>query len=275
MIFTFAGYKYIMNHITIKHMKTLLLSIGTLATALALGACSNTSTEQAMSQPENSGLPLIQPDQVTELDISPERLAREAEDRQRYLSLDSIVEQQGPMALGADDLNFYNQKSETMQEGYYSTIMGCSWYCAGQILEIRGSESSGLRSMVGETPIHDFDASTPQLFDLEHEPEVSYTLGTSPTLTVTRLDIYNGFSKDSDLYHRYARARHIKYFVDGEPRGILELKDVPGLQSFPIKELRNPEKVMTLTFQILDSYPGTEFKEVAISEIELDGEGHH
>lgn len=275
MIFTFAGYKYIMNHITIKHMKTLLLSIGTLATALALGACSNTSTEQAMSQPENSGLPLIQPDQVTELDISPERLAREAEDRQRYLSLDSIVEQQGPMALGADDLNFYNQKSETMEEGYYSTIMGCSWYCAGQILEIRGSESSGLRSMVGETPIHDFDASTAQLFDLEHEPEVSYTLGTSPTLTVTRLDIYNGFSKDSDLYHRYARARHIKYFVDGEPRGILELKDVPGLQSFPIKELRNPEKVMTLTFQILDSYPGTEFKEVAISEIELDGEGHH
>lgn len=275
MIFTFAGYKYIMNHITIKHMKTLLLSIGTLATALALGACSNTSTEQAMSQPENSGLPLIQPDQVTELDISPERLAREAEDRQRYLSLDSIVQQQGPMALGADDLNFYNQKSETMEEGYYSTIMGCSWYCAGQILEIRGSESSGLRSMVGETPIHDFDASTAQLFDLEHEPEVSYTLGTSPTLTVTKLDIYNGFSKDSDLYHRYARARHIKYFVDGEPRGILELKDVPGLQSFPIKELRNPEKVMTLTFQILDSYPGTEFKEVAISEIELDGEGHH
>lgn len=275
MIATFVRYKYITNHIVIEHMNKHLLSISALSLALALGACSSHSAEQAMSQPENSGLPLIQPDQVTELDISPERLAREAEDRQRYLSLDSIVQQQGPMALGADDLNFYNQKSETMEEGYYSTIMGCSWYCAGQILEIRGSESSGLRSMVGESPIQDFDASTAQLFDLEHEPQISYTLGTSPTLTVTRLDIYNGYSKDSDLYTRYSRARHIKYFVDGEPCGILELKDVPGLQSFPIKALTNPEKVMTITFEVLDSYPGTESKEVAIAEIELDGDGHH
>lgn len=274
MIATFVRYKYITNHIVIEHMNKHLLSISALTLALTLGACSSHSAEQALSQPENKNLPLIQPEEVLALDIAPERVTREAEEYKRFVQLDSIVQLHGPMALGVEDFNFYNSKGEGF-EGYYSTLRGCSWYCAGQILEIRGSESSGLRSTAGETPVHDFDASTAQLFDLEGNRQVSYTLGTSSTLTVNKIRIHNGYSKDSDMYQSYARARYIKYYVDGEPCGILELQDMAGLQTFPIKALTNPEKVMTITFEVLDSYPGTESKEVAIAEIELDGDGHH
>lgn len=78
---------------------------------------------------------------------------------------------------------------------------------------------------------------------------------------------YNGYQK-SDLYEKNARVKKMKVTI-GNKSKIVELKDTKDKQLIMINDLvsANPEKNQTVTFEILEVYPGSKYQDVCIDAL--------
>ena len=91
---------------------------------------------------------------------------------------------------------------------------------------------------------------------------------------VDRLYLWNGYNKSPEHWRDHARAKHLRLDVDERPVAVITLLDEerPQRVGLPRTLLR---RGMRFRFTIVDVFPGRRFDELAVSEVRLDGYGHH
>ncbi len=182
--------------------------------------------------------------------------------------------------LNYDSLSDFEKRMMDSLEMLYGPITqdyGCSWYCGGGPYKV--TASSNLKTQGTSTYIpdnlHDFNLFTAwapdtaggvigEKINFHFEP-------LSPR--VNEVTIYNGYIKNQEVWQANSRAKRIKVYINHSPYAILELQDVTAAQSFKIDPVRSNDstKDLVLTFEILDIYHGTKYKDLVISEINFSG----
>lgn len=102
----------------------------------------------------------------------------------------------------------------------------------------------------------------------------SYGIGASFTIrSVNVSGIYNGYQATSDQWKNNSRVKKFKIYKDGKPVCFLILADKMDGQYFelPIKVDYPYTKLSIFKFEIVEVYPGSKYKETAISEVTYSG----
>ncbi|MEQ8242649.1 MULTISPECIES: NADase-type glycan-binding domain-containing protein [Cytophagales] len=165
-------------------------------------------------------------------------------------------------------------------------LKGCSWYCAGKVHEIYASSElkpSGTNTYSASNA-HDFKETTAwvegkedygigesitYVFDYTNEPELAARLG------VNQLLIANGYKKSKSLWEANSRVKKLRMYVNGEPFADIELADEFEIQTVEFEPILFRTGRKELKFEILEVYPGTKYKDTAISLLMFEGVGDH
>lgn len=173
--------------------------------------------------------------------------------------------------------------------GSYFDILGpgCSWYCGGGPREV--TASSFLPPQAGNTyepeNAHDLDYGTAWVEGAAGNGVGEYLVyhfdAHSPR--ITNIYVVNGYVKTQAAWENNGRVKKLKMYLNDKPYAILCLEDSRSEQAFefpPIGNNRNDNgsiidednaKEWTLKFEILETYKGKKYSDVAISEIYFDG----
>ncbi len=102
-----------------------------------------------------------------------------------------------------------------------------------------------------------------------------------------KINLFNGYCKSLDTWQQNSRVWKLKVYYNDTPVCIIELLDTWHFQYFDIGKFfkyKRDKKYMDapfeikqgdkLTFEILDIYAGTKYKDVAISEFMAEGAGN-
>jgi len=168
---------------------------------------------------------------------------------------------------------------DSLEMGYgpMTEGVGCSWYCGGGPSKITSSsnlKSQGNNSYVADN-IHDFNLFTAWVPDNSisaiGESINFYFDPFSPR--VNEIIIYNGYIKNEELWKQNSRVSKLKFSVNNKPVAVFKLEDVSSTQTFEIDPIQSVDstKDLIITLEILEVYPGTKYKDVAISEINFNG----
>lgn len=99
----------------------------------------------------------------------------------------------------------------------------------------------------------------------------SMALTFAAPLTITAVEVWNGYQRSDDHFTKNARAKKVTLTVDGAPPLELTLKDAQGSQKL---ELPKPTSTKSLTLTIKEAYPGTKYEDLVLSELRVwDAEG--
>lgn len=222
----------------------------------------------------------FEPQISTGFDISPEGLAQFEKDKATYKEL---IKSDIPFeSMSKKHQNIVMDELKFEAGHFYSGVLGCSWYCATGPSAYKASSelpSSRVSSYVADN-IHDFDLQTAWVegkedYGIGEEIDIRFDhLG--DRLKVTHLEIHNGYCKSEKAWKENSRVKQLGFYVNGEFFGKLNLADTYQKQIFEVGKLGgNREGKLTLSFRILEVYPGAKYKDTAISEINFDGEGDH
>lgn len=187
------------------------------------------------------------------------------------------------IAKDEKEMESLSNKLASMSDGanelwnhFYS--YGCSWYCGGEIDTIYATSELAPNGKInyGAMKIHDFDPETAWVEgsagDGIHE-KVTYVFpGRCPRITTVL--IMNGYCKTEKAWKNNGRVKRLKLYYDNVPFAILELADKRDIQMFDVGVLGfrdNSHPQWTLTFEILDVYPGEKYDDTAITELYFDG----
>jgi hypothetical protein len=88
---------------------------------------------------------------------------------------------------------------------------------------------------------------------------------------ITNITIYNGFQKNESLYKKNSRVKIARLHVNGVPAYDLQLKDTMKGQSFSVNIIPKDAFPVVLTFQIISAFPGEQYQDTAITDIQVDG----
>lgn len=179
--------------------------------------------------------------------------------------------------------NDYNDLDETgkmlvdsLEMGYAPLTEGpgCSWYCGGGPYKVTASSfKSNADSLYVPDNAHDFNVLTSWV-PAGNPPGAKLNFHFEPrSPRIHTIKIYNGYLKNTDLWQKNSRAKKLKLYIDGTPKALLELDDLPGMQSFGIDPIRSEidGKDLVLTLEVLEIYPGSKYTDLAITEVNFDG----
>jgi len=93
-------------------------------------------------------------------------------------------------------------------------------------------------------------------------------------LAINGLYLFNGYRKSLKHWEENSRIKKLKMIVNGQDYAILDLADTYQIQTGNFKEIKL-NKDTTIRFEIMETYPGTMYKDVALSELRFKGIHHH
>lgn len=93
-------------------------------------------------------------------------------------------------------------------------------------------------------------------------------------LGIDQLYISNGYNKTASQWRNHGRVRELELAIDGKPIALVRLLDDPHPQAVDLPRTLLHHG-MRVRFTIRKTYPGSRFDETAVSEVRLDGYGHH
>ena len=154
---------------------------------------------------------------------------------------------------------------------------GCNWYCGGGNYKVKAS--SNLKPQGKNTydakSANDLSYKTAWVEgkegggigeDIEYhfEPE-------SPRITA--IIVANGYMKSDIAWKNNNRVKSLKFYLNGEFYGILNLIDTKSDQRFELGTFGHNEdgSDLVLRFEINEIYRGDKYNDTAISEIYFDG----
>lgn len=99
----------------------------------------------------------------------------------------------------------------------------------------------------------------------------SMTLTFEQPVTITAVELWNGYQRSDDHFVKNARAKKVSIAVDGAEPVELAVADKQGPQKLA---LAKPATTKTLTLTIREAYPGKKYDDLVLSELRLwDAEG--
>lgn len=182
---------------------------------------------------------------------------------------------------------FKKENTDGMYEDIYDILGGgCSFYCACDIGKQKASSTLPAQGKYNykASNAHDLNYETAWVEgakDYGIGEWIEYTFpGNNPPLE--EIIIANGYIRTEKTWKENSRVKTLAVEVNGKPFATLHLKDVYAEQTFDMKKLgsiksTNPKKesaMFKVKFIIKDVYPGTKYKDTAISEIYFDGPAH-
>jgi hypothetical protein len=185
-------------------------------------------------------------------------------------------------AAQANDSDFMS----AIDEGPLEVMPGCSWYCGGFVSSYTASSVLIPFKNIdySATKAHDFDINTAWIegntdYGIGEFLEYSFdmtTLEGRHELGITKIILANGYKKAKKAWQENSRVKKLKVYIDNIPYGQLELLDSFEFQTIEIGKILLPQrKVMKLKFEIMEVYPGTKYRDTAISELLFEGVGVH
>ncbi|RQP15839.1 MAG: hypothetical protein EAS52_13735 [Parapedobacter sp.] len=162
-------------------------------------------------------------------------------------------------------LNSIDAGDSPYNTDYRSRYWGSNW-----------SYASGLIAEKSDTLAYDFN-----LLTAWHSPTSSNGLGKKITLVfessgdseIKTVLFFPGNMRTPVDWQKYGRPAKVALRINGNDIAILHLKDVMACQVFkiPMTASYQENEEITVVFDILSVYPGSEFEETVISEINFDG----
>lgn len=155
----------------------------------------------------------------------------------------------------------------------------CSWYCLGEVASMKASSS--LPGGYSPRMAHDFSITTAWVEGAEGDgvgEYLQYTFkGNCPR--ITKVQILNGYVKSESTWRNNGRVKKLLMYYNHKPYAVLNLEDSRSLQIFDVGVLGFRESFIetgepetwTLTFEILEVYPGEKYQDTAISDLYFDG----
>ncbi len=99
----------------------------------------------------------------------------------------------------------------------------------------------------------------------------SMALTFTAPLTITAIEVWNGYQRSEDHFKKNARAKKVTVTVDGAEPIELSLKDAQGSQKLMLPK---PVSTKSLTLTIKEAYPGSKYDDLVLSELRVwDAEG--
>jgi hypothetical protein len=173
------------------------------------------------------------------------------------------------------------------EDGVIEVLSGCSWYCGGAMISEFNS-SSDLPAYKDNIYIpdmaHDFDVTTAWIegkkdYGIGEYLEYNFgmtSVGESQHLGINKLIVANGYKKTKKTWEENSRVKKLKMYVNDIPFGVIELLDSFEFQTIDIPVIMlSKQELMKIKFEIMEVYPGTKYKDTAISELLFDGVGVH
>jgi len=177
---------------------------------------------------------------------------------------------------------------------------GCSWYCGGEITNIKTSSSlkSTNTNTYNSQNASDLNYKTAWIEGAQEYGIGEFIAFEFPPLNprITKITIANGYIKTKTTWKNNARVKQLKMYVDDELYAILNLKDVYADQIFTVKPIGYKQRkhtsinkdgklkdditgnlipIVKIRFEILSVYEGDKYKDTAITEIYFDGMDVH
>jgi outer membrane protein assembly factor BamB len=87
--------------------------------------------------------------------------------------------------------------------------------------------------------------------------------------TVDRFTIRNGYCKSMDIWKKNSRVKRAAVIINGKPVGTFEIKDIIYEQTFSLGKEYRLKAGDIISFLIIETYTGSTYADVAISEIRL------
>jgi hypothetical protein len=164
-------------------------------------------------------------------------------------------------------------------------VNNCSLYCAAYPkITVSAQLQSYSRNHYGAKKLADGEKTTAWIvaggprewieFAFEPEgfhpdvPKVNRRLG------VDKLYILNGYAKSPQHWKEHSRVHELELSVDGRPVSTIVLLDHNSPQTVDLPPTLL-QRGMRFRFTIRTIFPGSRYQETAVSEIRLDGYGHH
>lgn len=209
-------------------------------------------------------------------DISDKGLADFEKEKMRF---EELIKEDVPYDSRTSEEQGIIDKELYFSMGPFSTeAPGCSWYCATGPKELKASSTLAASkvSSYEANNLHDFKLKTAWVdgkegYGVGEEIEIKFELGEGQ-LKLTHIDIFNGYCKSEATWKANSRVKTFAISINGKEEGKLHLWDTYLGQRFELGSLGGN---ITLKLKILEVYPGTKYKDTAISEINFDGTGDH
>ena len=180
-------------------------------------------------------------------------------------SLSGFAQLRTIYAIAGDGLNvdWAAIKRNSTEEGYFYNPcdQGVQPFQASSTLKPQGSKSYYVQNL------NDHDPMTAWVEGANGYGIGEYFEIKAPSVTV----IYNGYQSSPKSWLENSRVKTFKVYRNGTPLCFLELKDEMGGQFFelPDHKLYDPSVETTYRFEIFNVFKGTQWSDVAVSEIDL------
>ncbi len=87
--------------------------------------------------------------------------------------------------------------------------------------------------------------------------------------TVSEFTIRSGYCKSMDIWEKNSRVKSVAVIINGKPVGVFKLKDIVDEQTFSLGKDYSLKADDIISFLIIETYPGSKYTDVAISELRL------
>lgn len=94
------------------------------------------------------------------------------------------------------------------------------------------------------------------------------------SVTVDGLYFFNGNGESPKQWNAYSRVKNLKMMVNGKEFAKIELHDACAMQSTQFTELALKD-IQTIRFEVVDYFSGSQYEQIAISELRFSGRHHH
>jgi hypothetical protein len=171
------------------------------------------------------------------------------------------------MAEGGDMVGFTED---------YKTLRGCcgvppqNHLVASSTMPAQGKSTYSIQNIADDNP---FTAWTEGKDDygIGEYFEFDYTFEKSPGWDgyCDQVWIANGYQKSKSLWSANARVKKIKVYLNRKPFAYVKLNDLMGEQYFSLNfaKWQGSQNSVKIRFEIAEVYPGTKWKDVAVSEV--------
>ena len=90
--------------------------------------------------------------------------------------------------------------------------------------------------------------------------------------TVSEFTIHSGYCKSMDIWEKNSRVKKVAVIINGKPVGVFELKDIINEQTFSLDKEYSLKVDDIISFLIIETYTGSKYTDVAISELRLSND---